>query len=388
MTVKEELPKPEIWCPPIEELKLCSKKEILIILTSLSSQTKSLLKKQLEESKGLLPEGTRKFVIGEIEKVITPCADGPTYSFGRNRTHYINSAKIRCAVDIWIPDSTPVATLIFCHGLFEHAMRYTHVIAQFVEKGFLVIAPTLPGFGDSGGKRWAVKKIKNLADEISHVFDLFIESNSALSKVPHFLLGHSMGGSTVMMAGIIDHRLWGNGGGVMLSAPALAVDPSLSTPVKRFFGPIVASILPRIPIAKPFEEGELVSSCHFISGTEDPLMKTKGTPAVTGLALMNVEGFFNENLYKEDLGIPIFMMMGDADKIVDISAADKLKVVKSASVKMWPGLKHEILRETVWRGVANDFLRWSSERVKDAYRTKIALKCKKDYEVDWETGEK
>jgi alpha-beta hydrolase superfamily lysophospholipase len=73
------------------------------------------------------------------------------------------------------------------HGLGEHVERYTKFMDFINKRGYSAIAPDLPGFGKSYGKRGHIKSFEvyyKLMEDI-------IEKNNSKIKI---VMGHSMGG--------------------------------------------------------------------------------------------------------------------------------------------------------------------------------------------------
>ncbi|GKT29918.1 alpha/beta hydrolase [Aduncisulcus paluster] len=364
----------DIWIPSLEDLSQCSKAEVKVLISSLSLQSVQSLQLLLERSKGMISENIRTFILKYLKKPTTSTC------FGRSREYYLNSSGIRCAVDIWTPEIPPIATLIFCHGLFDHPMLFSHVLARFVEEGYFVVAPTLPGWGDSNGKRWLVKKIDDFAVEIPFVFDRYIGCHPNLSHIPHFVMGHSMGGVVAILAAFNAERLWSNGGGLLLSSPLLALDPSFAPPVKRFITPIAKVVAPKAPMMKPLKDSDMCRRCHFRSLSDDPRSLSQGIPIMTGYALLQAERSLKHKLTDPSaMKMPIFVQSGSDDEISDIRMIHSLKTLKNAKVRIWPGLKHDLLRETAWRDVVDRFLKWSSSRSRAAVKAKVAIKCRKDW---------
>jgi alpha-beta hydrolase superfamily lysophospholipase len=73
------------------------------------------------------------------------------------------------------------------HGLGEHVGRYDKFINFANEKGYSIVAPDLPGFGKSYGKRGHIKSFKIYYE----IMDNLIKENKSKKNI---VFGHSMGG--------------------------------------------------------------------------------------------------------------------------------------------------------------------------------------------------
>jgi acylglycerol lipase len=91
------------------------------------------------------------------------------------------------------PAKKPRATVIFTHGLGEHSNRYGHVAAEFVARGWRVVAWDLRGHGRSSGPRGDVEDYQTFLDDLGAVSARYRASES-----PLFLYAHSLGGQIAL----------------------------------------------------------------------------------------------------------------------------------------------------------------------------------------------
>jgi alpha-beta hydrolase superfamily lysophospholipase len=145
-----------------------------------------------------------------------------------------------------------VAHVFFAHGFAEHCSRYDHLARLFNARGISVHAMDHQGHGLSDGDRAHVERFQHFVRD----FALFVQTEQhriaandgfpaagdisasvpGYTRPPCFLLGHSMGGlicthialaQEQSYASLPPHWPWA---GLMLSSPALALDPSLQNP--------------------------------------------------------------------------------------------------------------------------------------------------------------
>ncbi len=108
------------------------------------------------------------------------------------REERIDSTKgITIFVRSWLPESTPRAVVVICHGVNSHGGQYVWVGEQFVSRGFAAYALDLRGRGRSDGERFYVEDV---ADYVSDLANTIALAKSRHPGLPVFLLGHSAGG--------------------------------------------------------------------------------------------------------------------------------------------------------------------------------------------------
>ena len=109
-------------------------------------------------------------------------------AFPPTREHLWRAADgMRLAVYDW-KAINPRGVVLLVHGLGEHAMRYTHVAAWFVARGYAVRAYDQFGHGHSDGARGALLRDTQLVDHLAELVD----ATEAVGK--QLILGHSLGG--------------------------------------------------------------------------------------------------------------------------------------------------------------------------------------------------
>lgn len=112
--------------------------------------------------------------------------------------------------DIAAPDGTrlqgrmwtvenPVAAVNIIHGLGEHCGRYADLAAFLNAQNISVYSVDLHGHGRTEGKRGVAKNVSVLTGDVSALSGFSALHNP---NIPHFLMGHSMGGNIVLAYGL------------------------------------------------------------------------------------------------------------------------------------------------------------------------------------------
>ena len=85
----------------------------------------------------------------------------------------IDSAKgIKIFVRSWVPESTPKAVIVLCHGVNAHGGQYLWTAEQFVAAGLAVFALDLRGRGRSEGERFYVEDIADYVSDVANAIAL------------------------------------------------------------------------------------------------------------------------------------------------------------------------------------------------------------------------
>ena len=281
----------------------------------------------------------------------------------------------------WIPQGRKVrAVLQISHGVAEYILRYADLAQLLTDQGIAVVghdhlghgdsvAPGAPRlyFGPKGSWSWLVE-------------DLYTRRSMAKKRfpgVPYFLLGHSMGS---FLARTYLIRYPGTVDGAILMGTAW--QPTLALRAgRRIAGAEVARIGEKEPsprleklvfggCVKQFPTGPLdwlsASADNVREYEADPLCG--GTPTA-GLFRELLGGLlFNEqeeNLKKMNLNTPVLFLSGEDDPVGSMGKGVRRSYeafqragVREVDLKLYPGLRHEILNEEESGQVAGDLLQW------------------------------
>ena len=304
--------------------------------------------------------------------------------------YYFPSAQGQALIHVnqWTPQSVPVRGVVqIAHGVAEYGRRY-EPFAQFLcRQGFVVTAhdhlghglSRIPGaplvyFGEKDGWKHVVDDMHTLRLQLQKVWH----------QVPHFLFGHSMG-SFLTRTYLI--RYPGNVRGAILCGTAhpsvwtIAGGKLLTAREVRRLGPTGfserANQLAFGTYNKPFAPNR--TEYDWISEDKDnvdayiadPLC---GTPATIGLMrdLMDGLDFFTDQcaINKMDRRLSVLFISGDLDPVGEMGkgverAAHSFEKagLKDVTLKLYHGLRHEILNEKTRRFVYQDVLSWLEARL-------------------------
>ena len=282
----------------------------------------------------------------------------------------------------WRPGGSVSAIVQIAHGVGEYVLRYEPFAAYLAEHGFIVIGNDHIGHGLSRSEDSAPLYFGS-EDGWNHVAeDLFTLRNLAAARhpeLPILLLGHSMG-SFLARTYLIRHP------GTVRAAILMGTGQ-----------PAPAAVAGGRAVAR--HEGRRLGYDHYSARVDrlsfraynrafapnrtdfdwlstnpdnvdahinDPLC---GDPATIGLFQDMLGGIAfltrRKNLRKMDMNTPVLFISGLDDPVGDMGQGvirayeSFLRAgVQDADLKLYPGMRHEILFETDYKRVYTDLLMW------------------------------
>jgi acylglycerol lipase len=256
----------------------------------------------------------------------------------------------------WLPAGDVRAAVALVHGVNEHGGRYGRLAEELNRRGIAVHAIDLRGFGRSEGERGLVLGFDEFLDDVEQ---LLAQTASAHPGKPLFLLGHSMGGEiaawlTIARRPKID--------GLILSAPALLVGGRVF-PVLRHLAAFFSRFFPRMRLRR--------MGTRFMSRDPKVIEDFKNDPLVfhgkfavrTGAEILRVVKLIRRRM--EDVRVPLLVMHGTRDFVTDPNGSRHLYARASSTdktLRLYPGLYHEIFNEPERAQVIGDLIAWIEQR--------------------------
>lgn len=294
-------------------------------------------------------------------------------------------------VNQWTPLGGPIAGVVqIAHGVAEYGARYEPFARFLCGHGFAVVANDHLGhgkslvedcpmvyFGDENGWRHAVEDMEELRRRTAKVFP----------GVPYFLFGHSMG-SFLSRTHLI--RYPGRLDGCVLCgtghmSPALIAGGKLiaDREIRRLGRKAYSAKADQLAFGaynKPFAPNR--TRFDWISASEanvdayiaDPLCGGDTTlglfrDMLGGLGIITKQA----NIERMDKDLPVLFIAGDQDPVGEMGKgvrrayqAFRKAGVGDVSIKLYHGLRHEILNEASRRYVYQDVLDWLETRAERA----------------------
>jgi alpha-beta hydrolase superfamily lysophospholipase len=258
----------------------------------------------------------------------------------------------------WLPDGDPRAILLVVHGLAEHCGRYMNVVNHLVPRGYAVYGVDHLGHGKSEGVRVYVEHFDDYTDTLKVFFDLVQEWQPGK---PIFLLGHSLGG-LIGVIYLLDHQ--SELSGAIISGPLTKV-PENTSPTTIMVGKLLSVLLPKFGLLLIEAEGVSKDPQVVQAYVSDPLVYRGKITARVGAELLKTMQQATEQASKIEL--PIIILQGSADRIVDPNGARMLYDTVSSSdktLKIYDGFYHEIFNEPERDQVLHDVEVWLEAHLK------------------------
>ena len=261
----------------------------------------------------------------------------------------------------WLPEGTPRAVLQIAHGVSEYVLRYEDYARHLTERGFAVVgndhlghglsvaegAPRLY-FGPKGSWNWVVEDMEQLR-KLTH---------EKFPNLPYFLLGHSMG-SFLTRTYLIRYPGTVDGAVIMGTGYMNAAATAASLAVIR---------------AECLRNGESRPNAVATQASFGIYNRRFAPNASAGLFREMLSGIRfvckEDNIRKMNHHTPILFISGATDMVGDCSkgveraaAAFRKAGMRDVTVKLYPELRHEVLKEACHEQVYEDIDRWLESKL-------------------------
>ena len=271
--------------------------------------------------------------------------------------HFLARNGLRLFQRRWQPGGTPRAEVLLVHGLIEHSGRHAPTAEVLASHGFAVWATDLRGHGKSEGQRCWIGRFDEYIDDLEEYFAHVIRQ---AGEKPVFVLGHSLGGLTALLWSIRrpSERLRG----LALSAPALQVGDQLFPWLRRLAG-LGSVLFPRLRLVRM--GGRYISRDPAVVAQfrDDPLVFHGRLPVRTGAEILRAAGL-SQRAFRQ-VRTPLLILHGTGDRVVPAEASQRLfDLAPSAdkTLRLYPGLYHEVLNEPEKEQVRADLVSWLVQR--------------------------
>jgi lysophospholipase len=257
--------------------------------------------------------------------------------------------------ETWAPEGEPKSGVVLAHGMGEHIGRYGHVAMRLAGAGYAVFGLDHRTHGKSGGTpRTYFREFDLAVHDLSQYIDLLS------AKLSLFVCGHSMGSA---MATWLALRRQDRLAGLISSGSPLAVDSA----VPGWFvvaGNCLRLMTPRLPLMKLSAEGICRDPAVVAAWRTDPLVHTgrvRAGMAINFRMLADLRGRLGA------LRLPILALHGGDDRLTP-AAGSRLLCERAGSqdktLKIYPGLWHEIFNEPEKDRVLSDVIEWLEARAR------------------------
>ena len=299
-----------------------------------------------------------------------------------------SDGKTLIHVNQWTPGPAPARGVVqIAHGVAEYGRRYEPFARFLCDSGFAVVAHDHLGHGLSvaeGEPRIYVGAENGWRYVVDDLAELQRRTAGVFSGAPYFLFGHSMG-SFITRTYLIRYPgavrgavLCGTGhqsplllaaGRKVVNAEIRKLGPAAYS--ARADGLVFGAYGKKFAPARTRFDWISANAENVDAYIADPMC---GENATLGLMRDMLEGITfltrGENIRKMDRALSVFLISGDEDPVGDMGkgvaracAAFRKAGLRDVSMKLYHGLRHEILNEKSRRFVYQDVLDWLEARL-------------------------
>ena len=287
-----------------------------------------------------------------------------------------SDGKTLIHVNQWTPSERRILGVVqIAHGVAEYGARYAPFARFLCGHGFVVVANDHLGHGQSLIEGAPMVYLGE-KDGWWHVVDDMEELRRRTAKLfprkPYFLFGHSMGSflsrtHLIRYPGRLDGCILcgtGHQSPALIAGGKLIADREIRRLGKKAFS--ARAVAP----ARTKFDWVSASEENVDAYIADPLC---GGDTTLGLFRDMLDGLSyitrQSNMDKMDADLPVFFIAGDQDPVGDMGkgvrkAHDCFKKagIRDLSIKLYHGLRHEILNEASRQYVYRDVLDWLEAR--------------------------
>ncbi len=272
---------------------------------------------------------------------------------------FVNADGIAIAYRAWRSEAKDKRGIVLIsHGLGEHSGRYRHVAAALTEVGFVCYGIDHLGHGMSGGTRAYVPDGMLPVRDLDRLYQIARSENPNL---PALLFGHSMG-SLIGLG--FELRFPGRLQGIAITGspvhgeyakPAWLVSLCLWA----------ARHIPKVRLSPPGSPAVLTADAEVLKEwLNDPLVDKGMWRVGTSAALVRLGREICQKA--EEIKTPLLLLHGSADHLVPASGSRFLAenvASDEVTVKVYDGLRHELVNETERDEIIRTIRDWLLERV-------------------------
>jgi alpha-beta hydrolase superfamily lysophospholipase len=239
----------------------------------------------------------------------------------------------------------------------EYCGRYTNVINYFTPLGYAIYGLDHIGHGKSGGEREMVVRFEDYIEPLMAYYKMVTGWHPG---VPVFIYGHSMG-ALITSFHLLDRQA--DFKGAIISAPPVKVPDNIS-PATITLGKILSTIAPKAGLIGLDTSNLSHDKAVVDAYNADPQVFHGKMPARLSAEMLRAMMRVTEEAGK--ISLPLFILQGSGDRIVDPTGAQMLydkASSKDKTLKIYEGLYHEVHNEPERETMFKDLETWLQAHV-------------------------
>ena len=252
----------------------------------------------------------------------------------------------------WLPDGEVKAVLFLVHGVGEYCGRYTNVVNRFLPLGYAIYGLDHIGHGKSDGERERIVRFEDYTEPLKAYYKMVTGWQPGK---PIFIYGHSLGGLITSLY-LLDHQ--SDFKGAIISAPSVKVPANIS-PLTVTMGKIISVIAPKAGLIGLDTSYLSHDKAVVAAYNADPQVFHGKMPA--RLSAEMLRAMMRVTAEVEKISLPMFILQGSGDTIVDPAGAQMLYEKASSQDKtlnVYEGFYHEVHNELEKEQMFKDLETW------------------------------
>ena len=251
----------------------------------------------------------------------------------------------------WQSEHELKGVISLVHGLGEHSGRYSTWAGLLNQAGYTVLSYDLRGHGKSGGQRGHISSFDDYMKDTALLLD---EAKKRYPEAAQFLYGHSLG-AIIVTNYVLRKKPQLNG--VIVSG--LANKTSLQEQNgKIILAKVLGSIVPKMSMSTGLVPATISKDPQVVEKyIHDPMVHNK---ASVGFAKASMDAINYDDQHAQEWELPVLFMHGELDKLgyADGSREFSGKIKGDCTLKIWPGMYHEVHNEPEKDQVLDYLCKW------------------------------
>lgn len=251
----------------------------------------------------------------------------------------------------WQSEHELKGVISLVHGLGEHSGRYSTWAGLLNQAGYTVLSYDLRGHGKSGGQRGHISSFDDYLKDTALLLD---EAKKRYPEAAQFLYGHSLG-AIIVTNYVLRKKPQLNG--VIVSG--LANKTSLQEQKgKIILAKVLGSIVPKMSMSTGLVPATISKDPQVVEKyIHDPMVHNK---ASVGFAKASMDAINYDDQHAQEWELPVLFMHGELDKLgyADGSREFSGKIKGDCTLKIWPGMYHEVHNEPEKDQVLDYLCKW------------------------------
>ncbi|CAI5493486.1 unnamed protein product [Closterium sp. Naga37s-1] len=281
--------------------------------------------------------------------------------------YYRNSRGVEIFTKRWQPlDGVVKGIVVYCHGYGDTCTYHFDAVAvSMAQQQYLVYGMDYEGHGCSQGLHAYIPRFDTIIDDVVEFTDA-LRASPALSSLPVFLYGESMGGAVAIKT---HWRRTDAFRGAVLLSPMCKIAEELMPPpmvVSAFLA--LNSVIPKVKMVPGKDISDIgMRDLANRKRAKDNPMSIRG-PARVGTAVSLLRTTQEIGPRMKELSLPCFILHGSADVVTDPALSKELHAAASSTdktLKIYEGSWHGLTSgepDDVIEKVIADIVAWIAAR--------------------------